>query len=60
MHQGVVDTLISEEDQREIAIIRENVVHDMPVNPMLKERAISFLNAIISPGWLESQEWKTF
>ncbi|PLX15089.1 MAG: transmembrane HD family protein [Salinivirgaceae bacterium] len=48
MHQGIADTVFTEEDQREIALIRDNVVHDMAGSPMLKERAVSFLKGKIN------------
>jgi putative nucleotidyltransferase with HDIG domain len=48
MHQGVADTVFTEEDQRGIAIIRDNVVHEMLGELMLKERAISFINSKIN------------
>lgn len=53
MHQGIVDTFFTEEKQREFALIRDNIVHDLPRNPMLKERAISLLNAQIKDFEIE-------
>jgi putative nucleotidyltransferase with HDIG domain len=60
MHQGVVDTLITEEDQREVSLIRENVVHDMADKPLLKERAISVLKSKINDFEIKDKLVKKF